>query len=160
MTGSSTPAGTTSWPSRIPNVSISSTVSKPPTAKTGPSAGTLHFRLSYGDTGFHEIYLCLSTAFFRSAPRASKNSLVVLVSQGANASRLPPMLGLGDEVVVGAGFKGYLDVAVETILQEFYPIVALHLMDLHTLAGKFRHENDIWCSSDRWGVYHYEGEES
>ncbi|KAJ5790568.1 uncharacterized protein N7518_007579 [Penicillium psychrosexuale] len=51
-----------------------------------------------------------------------------------------PMLGLGDEDVAGAGFKG------------FYPIVALQMMDLHTLAVKFRHENDIRCSSDRWGA--------
>lgn len=96
-----------------------------------------------------------------SAPRRERQKIpfVVSVSQAANTPRLPPMLGLGDEDVAGAGFKGYLNVAVETVLEEFYPIVALQMMDLHTLTVKFRHENDIWCSSDRLGVHHYLGEE-
>ncbi|KAJ5703502.1 hypothetical protein N7493_011891 [Penicillium malachiteum] len=56
----------------------------------------------------------------------------------------------------GAEFNGYLNVAVETLLEEFYPIAALQMMDLHTLTTKFRHDKDIWCSSDRWGVHSYE----
>ncbi|KAJ5969601.1 hypothetical protein N7501_005849 [Penicillium viridicatum] len=99
----------------------------------------------------------LSSPLPSSAPRRERQKIpfVVSVSQGTIAPRLPPLLGLGDEDVAGAEFKGYLNVAVETTLQEFYPIVALQMMDLHTLTTKFRHENDIWCSSGRWGVQHY-----
>lgn len=100
----------------------------------------------------------LSSPIPSCAPRRERQNIpfVVSVSQGARAPHLPPLLNLGNEDVAGAEFKGYLNVAVETILQEFYPIVALQIMDLHTLTTKFRHDNDIWCSSDRWGVHYYE----
>jgi hypothetical protein len=104
------------------------------------------------------IQSVLSSPLPSSAPRRERQKIpfVVSVSQGTSAPRLPPLLGLGDKDVAGAEFKGYLNVAVETVLQELYPIVALQMMDLHTLTTKFRHENDIWCSSDWWGVHHYE----
>ncbi|KAJ6020646.1 hypothetical protein N7540_006150 [Penicillium herquei] len=100
----------------------------------------------------------LSCPLPSSAPRRERQRIpfVVSVSNGAGASRLSPLLGSGDEDVAGAKFNGYLNVAVETILEEFYPIVALQMMDLHTLTTKFRHDKDIWCSSDRWGVHYYE----
>ncbi|KAJ5617248.1 hypothetical protein N7537_002362 [Penicillium hordei] len=95
-----------------------------------------------------------------SAPRRERQKVPFVVSLSrASAQPLLPMPGLGDEDMAGAGFNGYLNVAVETLLQEFYPIVALQMMDLHTLAAKFHDENDIWCSSDRWGVHHYQGKE-
>ncbi|KAF7178508.1 hypothetical protein CNMCM7691_007207 [Aspergillus felis] len=53
----------------------------------------------------------------------------------------------------GTGFNGHLNVALETMLEEFYPIVALQIMDLHSLVANFRHENDIWCSTDLRGVH-------
>jgi hypothetical protein len=98
----------------------------------------------------------LSSPLTSSAPQRERQRIpfVVSVSRGASAARLP--LGLGDENVAGAGFKGYLSVAMESVLEEFYPIVALQMMDLHTLTVKFRHDNDIWCSSDRWGIHYYE----
>ncbi|KAJ5642363.1 hypothetical protein N7490_006363 [Penicillium lividum] len=100
----------------------------------------------------------LFSPLLSSAPRRERQKIpfVVSVSQGASASHLPTLLGLDDEDVAGAEFKGYLNVALETVLQEFYPIVALQMMDLHTLTKKFRHENDIWCSSNLCGVHHYE----
>lgn len=93
-----------------------------------------------------------------AAPLRERQNIpfVVSVSHGVSAPRLPPLPDPSDEDVAGAEFKGYLNVAVETILQEFYQIVALQMMDLHTLTTKFRHDNDIWCSSDRWGVHYYE----
>ncbi|KAJ5724088.1 hypothetical protein N7488_002123 [Penicillium malachiteum] len=93
-----------------------------------------------------------------SAPRRERQRIpfVVSVSKGAGTPRLSPLLGLGDESVAGAEFNGYLNVSVETLLEEFYPIVALQMMDLHTLTTKFRHYKDIWCSGDRWGVHYYE----
>ncbi|KAJ5809529.1 uncharacterized protein N7503_001747 [Penicillium pulvis] len=100
----------------------------------------------------------LSSSIPSSVPRCERQRIpfVVSVSQGASAPRLPHLPGLGGEDVAGAEFKGHLNVAVETVLQEFYPIVALQIMDLHTLTTKFRHDNDIWCSSDRWGIHYYE----
>ncbi|KAJ5113890.1 hypothetical protein N7456_002424 [Penicillium angulare] len=100
----------------------------------------------------------LSCPLPSSAPRRERQRIpfVVSVSKGVGSSRGSPLLGSGDEDVAGAEFKGYLNVAVETILHEFYPIVALQMMDLHTLTTKFRHDKDIWCSSDRWGIHHYE----
>ncbi|KAJ5735163.1 uncharacterized protein N7483_000288 [Penicillium malachiteum] len=100
----------------------------------------------------------LSCALPSSAPRRERQRIpfVVSVSKGAGAPHLSPLPGSGDEDAAGAEFNGYFNVAVETILEEFYPIVALQMMDLHTLTTKFRHYKDIWCSSDRWGVQYYE----
>ncbi|KAJ5608924.1 hypothetical protein N7528_009491 [Penicillium herquei] len=100
----------------------------------------------------------LSCPLPSSAPRRERQRIpfVVSVSKGAGAPRLSPLLGLGDENLAGTEFNGYLNVAVETLLEEFYPIVALQMMELHTLTAKFRHNKDIWCSSDRWGAHHYE----
>ncbi|KAJ5704057.1 hypothetical protein N7493_011195 [Penicillium malachiteum] len=99
----------------------------------------------------------LSSPLPSSAPfrEGQTISFIVSVSSRTSPSNLPPFLGLGDDIA-GADFKGYLNVAVERMLDEFYPIVALQMFDLHELVVGFRHDNDIWCAGHRWGIRHYE----
>lgn len=52
-------------------------------------------------------------------------------------------------------FKGYFNVAVESLLDSFYGIIALDIIDLPRLAGRMRHEKDIWCHPHRGGVRHH-----
>jgi hypothetical protein len=54
--------------------------------------------------------------------------------------------------VVGRDFKGYFNVAVETLLSEFYPVVALDIQDLPRLTINMEHDNDIWFGPGRRGV--------
>lgn len=91
-----------------------------------------------------------------SAPFKERQHIpfVVAVSGAAHYPPIPLLPGQED-IIAGADFKGYFNVAVEGLLGEFYSIVALDMMDLHELTVKFRHGNDIWCSGDRWGVRHY-----
>ncbi|KAF4221016.1 hypothetical protein CNMCM8980_002894 [Aspergillus fumigatiaffinis] len=90
-----------------------------------------------------------------STPRIERQKIpfVVAVARVESTPRLPPMPGADDADVAGTGFNGYLNVALETLLEEFYPIVALQMMDLHSLVAKFSHENDIWCSTGLRGMH-------
>ncbi|KZF20248.1 hypothetical protein L228DRAFT_262923 [Xylona heveae TC161] len=58
-----------------------------------------------------------------------------------------------EEDIAGQDFKGYFKVAVESLLQELFPIVALDITDLYKLAARLRSDDDIWCSHDRRGVH-------
>ncbi|KKK25248.1 hypothetical protein ARAM_003185 [Aspergillus rambellii] len=60
------------------------------------------------------------------------------------------------EEEVAGGFRGYFNVAVESLLGKFYGIVALDVMDLPRLTASMKDERDIWCSMDGDGVLHYE----
>jgi hypothetical protein len=90
-----------------------------------------------------------------STPRIERQKIpfVVAVARVESTPRLPPMPGADDADVAGTGFNGYLNVALETLLEEFYPIVALQMMDLHSLVAKFSHGNDIWCSTGLRGMH-------
>ncbi|KAL5332422.1 hypothetical protein BJX70DRAFT_134297 [Aspergillus crustosus] len=96
-----------------------------------------------------------------SAPRKDRSSIpfVVAVSRGAHIPR--PVLSPEEAQEIDPeilNFKGYFNVAVETLLSEFYPIVALDIMDLHRLVGRMKDERDIWCHAHRGGV-RFHGEE-
>ncbi|KAL4864015.1 hypothetical protein BDV12DRAFT_20107 [Aspergillus spectabilis] len=93
-----------------------------------------------------------------SAPQKDRSSLsyVVAVSQAAHIP-LPSLtpeeeLEIDPEIL---NFKGYFKVAVQSLLDSFYPIVALDIMDLHRLAGRMKDERDIWCHPHRGGVRFY-----
>ncbi|RHZ66746.1 uncharacterized protein CDV56_108386 [Aspergillus thermomutatus] len=95
-----------------------------------------------------------------SAPLRDREQLpfVVAVSRAAHYPRSELTPGEEDEDVFGRDFKGYFNVAVESLLKEFYPIVALDIMDLPRLTVGMRHEKDIWCHGHRGGVRHYVAE--
>jgi len=86
-----------------------------------------------------------------SAPRRERTKIPFVVAVSRSAY-LPPMGAPGDDIA-GSDFKGYFNVAVESLLEEFYSIVALDITDLWKMTVKFRHEDDIWCDSTRWGIH-------
>ncbi|RHZ70742.1 hypothetical protein CDV55_108157 [Aspergillus turcosus] len=92
-----------------------------------------------------------------SAPLKHRKEIpyVVAVSISAHHPRLELTPGEEDEDVFGRDFKGYFNVAVESLLNNFYPMVALDIMDLPRLTGRMRHEKDIWCDTGRGGIHHY-----
>jgi hypothetical protein len=62
-------------------------------------------------------------------------------------------MGAPEDDIAGSDFNGHFNVAVESLLEEFYCIVALDITDLWKMTVKFRHEDDIWCDSTRWGIH-------
>jgi hypothetical protein len=92
-----------------------------------------------------------------SAPLKDRKEIpyVVAVSKAAHVPRFELTPGEEDEDVVGRDFKGYFNVAVESLLNDFYPITALDIMDLPRLTGRMQHDKDIWCHPHRGGICHY-----
>ncbi|KAI2792037.1 hypothetical protein POX_b02070 [Penicillium oxalicum] len=91
-----------------------------------------------------------------SAPRSQRRKIPFAVAVNAQREVSPSVAnsaGSVDADVAGADFPGHLNVALETILEEFYPITALQMMDLHSLTALFRTHDDIWCAADHQGVH-------
>lgn len=97
-----------------------------------------------------------------SAPLKGRKEIpyVVAVSRAAHYPRPVLTPEEEDEDVFGQDFKGYFNVAVETLLTNFYPMVALDIMDLPRLTSRMRHDKDIWCDTYRGGIRHYLEESS
>ncbi|GFF57984.1 hypothetical protein IFM62136_03631 [Aspergillus lentulus] len=97
-----------------------------------------------------------------SAPLKGRKEIpyVVAVSRAAHYPRPELTPEEEDEDVFGQDFKGYFNVAVETLLTNFYPMVALDIMDLPRLTSRMRHDKDIWCDTYRGGIRHYLEESS
>lgn len=93
-----------------------------------------------------------------SAPQKDRQMLpfVVAVSRAAPIPACPLTPSeeeeVDEDIVI---LKGYFNVAVETLLDSFYGIIALDIIDLPKLAGCMRHERDVWCHPHRGGVRHY-----
>lgn len=85
-----------------------------------------------------------------SAPRRDRTRIPFVVTIASFVGTLPPVDE--DEDIAGQDFKGYFNVAVEGLLGNFFPIVALDMRDLHIVAVGLRGE-DIWCASDRFGIH-------
>jgi hypothetical protein len=98
-----------------------------------------------------------------SAPLKDRKEIpyVVAVSMFADLQTwgLPPSEE-GENVFRRCHFKGYFNVAVETLLEELYTMVALNIQDLPRLTIDMEHDKDIWCGSGRGGVRHYVEESS
>jgi hypothetical protein len=92
-----------------------------------------------------------------SAPLKDRKEIpyMVAVSRVAHYSRPEFTPDEEDEDVFGQDFKGYFNVAVETLLTSFYPMAALDIMDLPRLTGRMRHAKDIWSDTYRGGIRHY-----
>lgn len=90
----------------------------------------------------------LSASLPLSTPRRERRTIPFVVAVDREAIPLH-LLGTNDEDIAGADFKGYFNVAVESLLEEFYLDVSLQMRDLHTLSQALDHEDDIWFSSYR-----------
>ncbi|KAL4881634.1 hypothetical protein BJY04DRAFT_188517 [Aspergillus karnatakaensis] len=93
-----------------------------------------------------------------SAPRDDRKELpfVVAVSRAAHIPQ--PNLTPEEKEEIDPeilNFKGYFNVAIESVLDPLYGIVALDIMDLHRLAGRMKDERDIWVHPYRDGVRFY-----
>lgn len=49
-------------------------------------------------------------------------------------------------------FRGYFNVAVETLLEGLFPAVATDMMDPERIGGHVK-EDDIWCTFGREGIH-------
>ncbi|KAJ5808820.1 hypothetical protein N7474_010089 [Penicillium riverlandense] len=85
-----------------------------------------------------------------SAPRRERSRIPFVVTVASFTGTMSPVDE--EEDIAGQDFKGYFNVAVESLLEEFFPIVALEMSDLHKVAVRLRGE-DIWCSNYRGGVH-------
>lgn len=92
-----------------------------------------------------------------SAPLRDRKQIpyVVAVSKFAHYRRSEPSY---NDATSSHHFKGYFNVAAESLLGKFYPMVALDIMDLPRLTVGMRHDKDIWCDTYRGGINHYEEE--
>ncbi|KAI1391897.1 uncharacterized protein F4822DRAFT_108933 [Hypoxylon trugodes] len=72
---------------------------------------------------------------------------VIAVSRGAGEPHLTM-----DEDEAGYGWRGYFNVAVETLFDSLFPIVAHDSRAPFEIGGRVSGE-DIWCDHTRWGVH-------
>lgn len=82
---------------------------------------------------------------------------MVAVSRKAHLLHLQPT---PEEDAFGQDFTVYFRITVESLLRDFYSIVALDIMDLPRLTVGMRHEKDIWCNLYRYSEqvrYYVEG---
>lgn len=80
-----------------------------------------------------------------SAPLTERAQIPFVVAV-CRAAHLPRPQPTPEEDAFGQDFRGYFRVAVESLLRDFYSIVALDIMDLRRLTVGMRHEKDIWCN--------------
>jgi hypothetical protein len=81
--------------------------------------------------------LVLNSPLPSSAPLRDRKEIpyVVAVSRVAHYLRSELVPDKEDEDVFGQDFKRYFNVAVESLLNNFYPMVALDIMDLPETGG-------------------------
>ncbi|KAI1633354.1 hypothetical protein F4809DRAFT_644547 [Biscogniauxia mediterranea] len=82
---------------------------------------------------------------------------VVAVSKRvpAETEQQPPTSsggGEGDEEHAGANWRGYFNVAVESLLDSFFPAVASDSRTPFEIGGNITGE-DIYCDHTRWGIH-------
>jgi hypothetical protein len=92
-----------------------------------------------------------------SAPLKDRKEIPYVVAVSRVVHYPCPELTPGeeDEDVFGQDFKGYFNVAVEILLTNLHPMVALGIMDLLRLTSRMRHDKDVWCDTYRGGIRHY-----
>jgi hypothetical protein len=57
-----------------------------------------------------------------------------------------------DEDIEGAHWRGFFNVAVETLLESLFPIIADDSSSPYEIGGHVSGE-DVWCDGTRWGVH-------
>lgn len=103
----------------------------------------------------------LSSPLPSSARRQRRKDIpfVVAVAKGAGLQphRDPGAVGSGDdeeeqEDLEGASFCGYFNVAVESLLEELFPLVATDSLTPYEIGG-YVQDGDVWCEVGRWGIH-------
>jgi hypothetical protein len=84
-----------------------------------------------------------------SAPLTERAQIPFVVAVAHEFPHPQPQSTPGNDVV-GQDFRGCFRVAVESLLRDFYSIVALDIIDLPRLTGRMRHEKDIWCNLNKY----------
>ncbi|KAI8960732.1 hypothetical protein F5Y11DRAFT_328949 [Daldinia sp. FL1419] len=92
----------------------------------------------------------LNSPFPSSAKRRYRTSIpfAVAVSKDSTHRNYGPV----DGDIVRAAWRGYFNVAVETLLDSLFPIAADGSMSPFEI-GRHISGDDIWCDYTRWGVH-------
>lgn len=85
-----------------------------------------------------------------SAKRKWRKNIPFVIAVSAQAAEEPNMAGI-EEDVAGAGWRGYFNVAVESLLDSFFSTTAGDRISPFELGGHVSGE-DIYCDHTRWGI--------
>jgi hypothetical protein len=110
----------------------------------------------------HNVCLCVNQASMDSilnSPMPSQSSrrqrkkipFVLAVTRSANQPRPAPE-GDEEDDAQGEYFRGYFNVAVETLLNDLFAATADDMMDPDVL-GSHVNDNEIWCNPFRDGMH-------
>ncbi|KAI8624964.1 hypothetical protein F5Y19DRAFT_278779 [Xylariaceae sp. FL1651] len=86
-----------------------------------------------------------------SAKRKWRKNIPFVVAVSAQAAEEPNLADIEDDVA-GAGWRGYFNVAVESLLDSFFSTIANDSRSPFELGGHVSGE-DIYCDHTRWGVH-------
>ncbi|GAP83240.1 putative ABC integral membrane type 1 [Rosellinia necatrix] len=86
-----------------------------------------------------------------SAKRKWRKDIPFVVAVSAQAAEEPNVDDIENDVA-GAGWRGYFNVAVESLLDSFFPIIANDSRSPFELGGRISGE-DIYCDHTRWGIH-------
>lgn len=86
-----------------------------------------------------------------SARRKWRQEIPFVVAVSSQAAEEPSIVDVEDDVA-GAGWRGYFNVAVESLLDSFFSTVAGDSRTPFELGGHVSGE-DIYCDHTRWGIH-------
>ncbi|KAI0120684.1 hypothetical protein BJ170DRAFT_600415 [Xylariales sp. AK1849] len=122
-------------------------------ASMNPSFGLSHSVCLYVTPS--SLFSILNSPLPSSSNRRYRNDIpfVVAVStQAAHQSADQSAEGEDDEDIEGAGWRGFFNVAVETLLESLFPIIADDSSSPYGIGGHVSGE-DVWCDHTRWGIH-------
>lgn len=85
-----------------------------------------------------------------SAKRKWRKTIPFVVAVSAQAAEEPNLADI-EEDVAGAGWRGYFNVAVESLLDSFFSVVAGDMRSPFEIGGHVSGD-DIYCDHTRWGI--------
>lgn len=111
----------------------------------------------------HNVCLCVNQASMDSILNSSMPSessrrqhkkipYVVAVTRSANQPRPAPEAGDEEDDAQGEYFRGYFNVAVETLLNDLFAATADDMMDPDVLGSRVK-DDEIWCNAFRNGIH-------
>jgi hypothetical protein len=87
-----------------------------------------------------------------SRRQRKKIPFVLAVTGSANQARPPPEAGDEEDDAQGEYFRGYFNVAVETLLNDLFAATADDTMDPDVLGSHVK-DDEIWCNAFRDGIH-------
>lgn len=109
----------------------------------------------------HSVCLCITPASLNSilnsslpssAKRRFRKDISYVVALSPHDYLAEPSIGDEEEDIAGAGWRGYFNVAVESLLDDLFPTIAVDSRSPFELAGHVQGD-DVWCDGLRWGVH-------